>query len=408
MSASKPLGSPQKCRCDTLNAHNDNFCKTCGANLSTPETCLECGEKLDTDAIFCPKCGKPASTGPRHPKSAESTMTLARATEIKRIKEKLTDIGIDNLVTQILDAFEEEYPWYALYARVRDFPRQFFDVYWARQYGIWPRLSDFEIRRIMTEVEGKVMLEYVQQKSLASRQFEEKSVDVLVREAWRYLEARLALIKSQNHLWMILNGFWQENYPEPFAGLDEVKKTKVTNAVYERWLKKQLDTYYKSLSPKEKERAQPLKEFLEKTPEQLAEEIVSFFEKKQHWPAVLDRSPQRERAKAIIEKLWSKFFPPDLIRASWIEYAHHSKWLQVVSLVNSRLPEMEKQIYNHILQEILKLAKTENRTSVKRGEIDRMLGMIGLTDIPQHSKKNLCHDVDKILAQANLDSEDGF
>lgn len=48
-------------QCKTKNVKGQNFCKSCGAKLTT--TCPKCGMNIaDKDTKFCPQCGSPLNT----------------------------------------------------------------------------------------------------------------------------------------------------------------------------------------------------------------------------------------------------------------------------------------------------------------------------------------------------------
>ena len=117
--------------------------------------------------------------------------------KIKIIVEKLKKTGIDNLVAQILEAFEKEYPK----LRGHSFPREFLELFWAREYGIVPEMPhyDHDLGSILTQVRARVLLEYrqtilQQTRSVAqpdrapSLKFYEKDVQKLAEEAWKYLK----------------------------------------------------------------------------------------------------------------------------------------------------------------------------------------------------------------------------
>ena len=61
-----------KCKyCNAEVAPNARFCTTCGGDLSKFDKCVNCGELLDNDTVFCPHCG--AEQPRKEPKETASS-----------------------------------------------------------------------------------------------------------------------------------------------------------------------------------------------------------------------------------------------------------------------------------------------------------------------------------------------
>lgn len=325
--------------------------------------------------------------------------------KVMLIIEKLKEKGVDALVDQIIKAFANEHPylWECDHTVVRDF----FRVFWAREYDIVASMICRypELESITTQVEGKVLLECKRTgRSELERgitKFQSRSIDDLVEEALTYLEELynrhprdMSLTVSYADIDRILYGFWDSRYPSarfghsPYSNFYWVKMRKVNEAVVPRWRKRVFDAKYERSSPSEKEKMRGLKEFLEKKSEELAEEIIRFFEEKDHWPALFDHSPQGRR-RVIIEKFWSKRYPGARNKS---ELGGH-KWWEVKELVDAKLPKLEKQVYNLILSDSLKLAKIKKKTSITKPEIREMLKTWGVFETPKRLEDDLFKDI---------------
>jgi len=77
-------------KCENCGAEvNGNFCPMCGAKVSAPAFCKNCGAKLENGAKFCPNCGTKVSDAAAPAAYAEASVAPSKSNDIGELQNEL-------------------------------------------------------------------------------------------------------------------------------------------------------------------------------------------------------------------------------------------------------------------------------------------------------------------------------
>jgi hypothetical protein len=280
----------------------------------------------------------------------------------QKMADKLEEIGVAALSNQIIRSFSRDFPKFS----GLNFPNEYFDLFWAREYGIARErhviLIDEKLVLIITQVESKVRLDYQidrqaqnkveqsrllmerQQKSDKQKEelenklakFRKMAVEELAEDVLDYFEQlQNEAIKSNSKAidpYRAIESYWYTEFSERLSYFDrvdpviEAKKREVGALVIDRWPNLVFDIEYKRMPPKEKERIKDVYDFRNKDITVLSKEVSDFFKEKEQWYSLFDhRVATRRRA---FNKFWSKKYPN-------LTYWHNTFWEKMKSVEKS-------------------------------------------------------------------------
>ena len=323
--------------------------------------------------------------------------------KIEVITEKLRKEGLDNIKSRILEAFIKEYPQLDTYDYFSNFPQEFFDLFWAREYHITRPMiySDSELASLIVQIEAMVKLEH-RNKAVGGGKdlkagFDKKTVNELAQEYLTFLEEEYK--RSPEDLDFGLRGFgmmdhldrfWETIYSNvrSFDYLRRQKRDNVLRIVWPKWIQKMGDIELEKLPQNKKEEVTV---FIKKTLTELSNEMIIFFRKKVS--PLFDYSPQGRTHTQ--NEFWQTMYPlaPELLEFYSnpegrddnysLRQLISQKKFRVEQLVNPVLPNIGQEVYDDLLKNVKASLEVKGKTSVSYPELIHMLEVMEILNPPQ-------------------------